>query len=121
MDCALQLIDLKEGDEVIIPSFTIVSGLSAILRTKATPVFCDVDESTWNMRLDHVEEKYTTKTKAVILVHTYGLPAEGKKLRIFVIKTIYFLLKMPQKHMVKMMRKKMWIFWRNFYFKFLCK
>ena len=92
LDCALQLIDLKEGDEVIIPSFTIVSGLSAILRTKATPVFCDVDESTWNMRLDHVEEKYTTKTKAVILVHTYGLPAEGKKIEDFCNKNDLFLI-----------------------------
>lgn len=76
LDVALRLLDLKKGDEVIVPSFTIVSCLSAIIRTGAKPVFCDVDEDTWNMKKENIEKKYTTNTKAILVVHTYGLTAE---------------------------------------------
>lgn len=76
LDISLQLLDLEEGDEVIVPSMTIISCLSAILRTKATPVFCDVDINTWNMRLEDVKECFSSKTKAVVMVHTYGLTAD---------------------------------------------
>ena len=83
LDLALQLIDLKKGDEVIVPSFTIVSCLSSILRTDATPVFCDVDPFSWNMTLENVKNKYSKNTKAVLLVHTYGLPAEANDIEAF--------------------------------------
>ena len=83
LDLALQLIDLKKGDEVIIPSFTIVSCLSSIMRTEATPVFCDVDPLSWNMTLENVKGKYSENTKAVLLVHTYGLPAEATDIESF--------------------------------------
>lgn len=76
LDLSLQLLDLEEGDEVIVPSMTIISCLSAILRTKATPVFCDVDKDTWNMRLEDVKKCFSSKTKAVMMVHTYGLTAD---------------------------------------------
>jgi perosamine synthetase len=81
LDLALQLLDLKEGDEVIIPSFTIISCLSAVIRTKAKPVFCDVDNLTWNMSLENVQEKITDKTKAIIVVHTYGLVCDVEKIK----------------------------------------
>ena len=77
LDIAFQSLDLNEEDEVIVPAFTIISCLSAIIRTKAKPVFCDVDSKTWNMTLDNVKSKYTNKTKAVLMVHTYGLPADA--------------------------------------------
>ena len=80
LDLAFQLIDLSEGDEVIIPSFTIISCLSAIIRAKAVPVFCDVDENSWNMTLEKVKEKTTDKTKAVLLVHLYGLTGEAEEI-----------------------------------------
>ena len=83
LDLALQLIDLKKGDEVILPSFTIVSCLSSIMRTEATPVFCDVDPLSWNMTLKNVKDKFTKSTKAVLLVHTYGLPAEASSIETF--------------------------------------
>jgi perosamine synthetase len=76
LDLALKLFDFKKGDEVIVPSFTIISCLSAILRTKATPVFCDVDETSWNMTLEKVKKVATKNTKAIILVHLYGLTGE---------------------------------------------
>ena len=81
LDLALQLLDLKEGDEVIIPSFTIISCLSAVIRTKAKPVFCDVDNLTWNMSFENVQEKITDKTKAIVVVHTYGLVCDVEKIK----------------------------------------
>ena len=90
LDVAFQLLDLKKGDEVILPSFTIVSCLSAVIRTGATPVFCEIDSQSWNMNLENVKRKWNKKTKAVLIVHTYGLPAEAKKIKEFCIeKNIY--------------------------------
>ena len=83
LDLAFQVLDLKEGDEVIVPSFTIISCLSAVLRTKAKVVFCDVDSETWNMNLDGVISKVTKKTRAVLMVHTYGIPADAIKISKF--------------------------------------
>ena len=83
LDVALQLLNLKKGDEVIVPSFTISSCLSAILRTGATPVFCDVDINSWNMSVDEVEKNFTPKTKAVLMVHLYGLVADASKIMKF--------------------------------------
>ena len=71
LDLALQSLDLKEGDEVIVPSFTIISCLSAIIRAGAVPIFCDVDKTSWNMTLDLTKQKVTMKTKAVLMVHLY--------------------------------------------------
>tara|TARA_B110000444_G_C18849662_1_gene604550 strand:- start:2675 stop:3781 length:1107 start_codon:yes stop_codon:yes gene_type:complete len=83
LDVAFQLIDLQEDDEVILPSFTIVSCLSAVIRSKAKPVFCDVKPDSWNMSLEQVVEKVTKKTKAVLMVHIYGLPSEAKEIAKF--------------------------------------
>ena len=83
LDMAFQLIDLHQDDEVILPSFTIISCLSAVIRSEAKPVFCDVKSDTWNMSLDQVKEKVTKKTKAVLMVHTYGLTSEAKEIAKF--------------------------------------
>ena len=88
LEMAFRSLDLKEGDEVIVPSFTIISCLSAILRTGATPIFCDVDQISWNMTLDNVTNKYSNNTKAILMVHTYGLAAEAEKIRNFVTQII---------------------------------
>lgn len=76
LEVALNLFDFSEGDEVILPSFTIISCLSAVIRSGATPIFCDVDINTWNMTVEDVEKVYSENTKAVLVVHTYGLPAD---------------------------------------------
>jgi perosamine synthetase len=76
LDLALVAMDLQFVDEVIVPSFTIASCLFAILKTKATPIFVDVDEQTWNISLKTLQPKISERTKAVILVHTYGLPVD---------------------------------------------
>lgn len=62
LDLALHALDLKAGDEVIVPSFTIASCLFAIMRTGATPVFADVDPVTWNMSIDTVNPVISTRT-----------------------------------------------------------
>ncbi len=76
LDVAVNLLNLEDGDEVIVPSHTIISCLSAIIRNNGKPVFCDVDKKTWNMSLEDIEKVYTDKTRAIIVVHTFGLPAQ---------------------------------------------
>lgn len=76
LDAAIHALDVGEGDEVIVPSFTIASCLFAILRTGATPVFADSDADTWNMSPEHFESLITPRTKALLAVHIYGLPID---------------------------------------------
>jgi len=83
LEMSLRLLNLKEEDEVILPSFTIISCLAAVLRAGAKPVFCDVSLDSWNMTLDNVKEVTTEKTKAVLMVHTYGLTAEASEIEMF--------------------------------------
>ena len=83
LDVALKVLNLKENDEVIVPSFTIISCLSAIIRSGAKPIFCDVDPQSWNMTLQNVKDSFSTKTKAVLVVHTYGLVADIKRISDF--------------------------------------
>ena len=76
LDLTLHALDLEEGDEVVVPSFTIASCLFAILRTKATPVFIDVDPTTWNLSWETLSAAITPRTRALLAVHTYGLPID---------------------------------------------
>jgi perosamine synthetase len=76
IDLAIELFDLKPGDEVIIPSFTIISCLSQVLRKGATPRFVDADPVTWNLDVNQLEELITSKTKLIIAPHIYGLPID---------------------------------------------
>ncbi len=73
LDLALHTLDLTEHDEVVIPSFTIASCLFAVLRTKAKPVFADVDPSTWNLSVETLRSVVTPRTRALLAVHIYGL------------------------------------------------
>ena len=76
LDAAVTALGLGEGDEVILPTFTIISCAAAIVRAGATPVAVDCDPLTWNMRPQDVEAKVTSRTKAVMVVHIYGLPVD---------------------------------------------
>ena len=73
-------MDLNSDDEIIIPSFTIISCLGAVVRSGGKPVFCDVDEFSWNMTLDDIKKVKTNKTKAIVMVHTYGLVADAENI-----------------------------------------
>ncbi len=83
LDLVLNSLDLNEDDEIIMPSLTIISCLASISRTPAKPIFCDVDFNSWNMTLDNVKEKITKNTKAIVAVHTYGLPCDIEKIAEF--------------------------------------
>ena len=80
LDVAFKALNLKKNDEVILPTFTIISCLNPILRVGAKPVFIDCDPNTWNMDLSIVEKKITKKTKIILAVHIYGLPTNMYKL-----------------------------------------
>ena len=73
---ALMAIDLKAGDEVIVPSFTFFASASAISRLGATPVFIDIDPNTFNLDVDLLEGLITPKTKAIMPVHLFGQCAD---------------------------------------------
>ena len=73
LDLAIEALDLKPGDEVILPSFTIVSCMNAILRLGLVPVFVDSNAIDWNMNCSDIESKITYKTRAIVVVHIYGL------------------------------------------------
>jgi perosamine synthetase len=76
LDAAVAALGLGPGDEVILPSFTIVSCASAIVRAGATPVVVDSDPETWNMRPDQVAARIGPRTRAIMVVHLYGLPCD---------------------------------------------
>ena len=68
----LQGMDIGAGDEVIVPAHTFIATVLAVTYVGATPVFVDADESTYNIDLRKIEEKITSRTKAIIAVHLYG-------------------------------------------------
>ena len=76
LDIAIQALGISPGDEVIMPSFTIISCASAVVRAGAKVVLVDSDPKTWNMDTTQIEAKITSKTKAIMVVHTYGLPVD---------------------------------------------
>lgn len=76
LDLLFSVLEIGPGDEVILPSFAIISCLSQVLRLGATPVFVDSEPLTWNMDASQVRQHVTEKTKAILVVHTYGLPAD---------------------------------------------
>ena len=76
LDIAVAALDLKPGDEVILPAFTIISCIGEIVRAGAKPVLVDSDPITWNMDVEQVADKITSRTKAIMVVHIYGLPVD---------------------------------------------
>lgn len=74
LDVAVQAIRIGPGDEVILPAFTIISCAASIIRAGATPVLVDSDPHNWNMDIQSIKKKITPRTKAIMVVHIYGLP-----------------------------------------------
>jgi len=92
LDIAIELLNLQPGDEIILPTFSIVSPLFSILKAGGIPVFVDSDPITWNMETSSVEKKITNKTKAIIVVHTYGIPVDLEPIMKLVKKHDLFLI-----------------------------
>lgn len=72
---ALHALGIGPGDEVLVPSLTFVATASAVTFTGATPVFVDSDPETWNISVDDARRHLTSRTRAIIPVHLFGLPA----------------------------------------------
>ena len=81
LSLALSAAGIGPGDEVITTPMTFVATANSILSCGAIPVFCDIDESTFNISPTNVEGAISDKTKAIIPVHLYGLPAEMGEFR----------------------------------------
>lgn len=75
---ALLALDIKQGDEVIVPAFTWISTANAVEYIGAKPIFCDIDLQTYNLDTTQITSKITSKTKAIIPVHLFGLAANMK-------------------------------------------
>jgi perosamine synthetase len=84
LEAAVAALRLEPGDQVVMPTFTIISCAAAVLRNNCTPLFVDSDPVTWNMDTgklaelltDEIERKRNRRLKAIMVVHTYGLPVD---------------------------------------------
>ncbi|MCF6147395.1 MAG: aminotransferase class I/II-fold pyridoxal phosphate-dependent enzyme [Candidatus Kuenenia sp.] len=84
LEAAVAVLGIGKGDEVIIPTFTIISCAAAVIRAGAIPVLVDSDPITWNMDVeklkikleDEIDRKGNKKIKAIMVVHIYGLPVD---------------------------------------------
>lgn len=76
LDIAIKALGIGKGDEVIMPTFTIISPAQSIVSQGAIPVLIDCESDTWNMDVSQIEARITTKTKAILVVHIYGLPVD---------------------------------------------
>jgi len=77
----LLTLGIGRDDEVIVPSFSFIASVNSILFCNAKPVFCDVDEKTFNIDTTKIEDLITDKTKAIMPVHLYGLAADMKEIQ----------------------------------------
>ncbi len=77
---ALKALGVGENDEVIMPTLTYIATANAVTYCGAKPVFVDVEPNTWNIDPDSIEKAITSKTKAIIPVHLYGLPCNMDKI-----------------------------------------
>lgn len=77
---AMAALGIGAGDEVIIPTFTMIASAFAVCYTGAKPVFVDADKETWNIDVTKIEEKITPRTKAIMPVHIFGQMCEMDKI-----------------------------------------
>ena len=80
LDAAVVALGIGPGDEVILPTFTIISCAAAIVRAGAIPVVVDCDSATWNMDVAQVEARITPRTRAIMVAHIFGLPTDMVRL-----------------------------------------
>lgn len=81
LEVAMGTIELQPGDEVIVPTFTIMSCAVAVVAYGGIPVFVDAEPDTWNMDVSQIEKKITKRTKAIMAVHIYGHPSDIGKIK----------------------------------------
>lgn len=72
---SLLALEINPGDEVILPAYTCVALMNAVLSLGATPVLADIQPDEWTLSIEDATRRITSKTKALIVVHQFGLPA----------------------------------------------
>jgi len=80
LEISIKALNLKKGDEIIIPAFTIISTALCIVKLGLKPVLVDSNINTWNMESEDVIKKITKRTKAIIITHIYGFPVDMNKI-----------------------------------------
>jgi perosamine synthetase len=76
---AIEAMGIGKGDEIITPTFSMAASTNSIIYAGAKPIFIDSELDTWNMDVNKIEEKITPRTKAIMVVHTYGHPIDMDK------------------------------------------
>tara|TARA_B100000900_G_C20582668_1_gene718200 strand:+ start:538 stop:1719 length:1182 start_codon:yes stop_codon:yes gene_type:complete len=92
LQVAFKSLNLKHGDEVIMPSFTIISCATAVIEAGAKPVFVDCYADTWCLNVEEVKKKINKNTKAILVVHMFGHPAEMEPIQKLVKRNKLFLI-----------------------------
>ena len=80
LEIALKAIGIGPGDEVIIPNFTIISNALAVIKLRATPILVDCGIYDWNINIESMKKKITSKTKAIIITHIYSFSNPMEKI-----------------------------------------
>jgi perosamine synthetase len=81
LHAAVSALGIGPGDEVITPAYSFVASASVIVQQGATPVFCDIEPDTLNLDVAHCTKLMTLRTRAIVAVHVFGMPAEVVELR----------------------------------------
>jgi len=76
LHCAVAGVGIEPGDEVLVPAYTFIASAMVILHHNAIPVFVDIDSETFLIDPDKLQDKINEKTKAIMAVHIFGLPAD---------------------------------------------
>ena len=76
LETAVAALEMRPGDEIIMPTFTIISCAAVVVRRGCVPVLVDSDPVTWNMDVGQVKAKITSRSRAIMVVHVYGLPVD---------------------------------------------
>lgn len=92
LQAAIAILDLEPGDEVIMPSFTIISCALAIVEYGGVPVLVDCEPDTWCMNVKEIEAKITSRTKAIMPVHIYGHPVDMDPIKVLAEKHNLFII-----------------------------
>ena len=80
LEAAVHALDLKPGDEILLPAFTIISCVNAIITHGLVPVFVDIKQTDWNVDVQALTNAITTRTKAIMCVHMYGLSCDIERI-----------------------------------------
>jgi len=81
LELVLKSFNLKEGDEIIVPTITFGATANSVINVGAKPVFVDVDLTTFNLDINEIRKAITSQTKAIIIVHLYGNPVNIHKIK----------------------------------------